>query len=141
MAAQPPPSSSSSSRRTRTGDKSVGSFTIEDEIGKGSFATVYRGTHKVCLLVGAPMSLESISDETFSSLSSFSCAPVLIPISAGYRSSRCYQISQPSEAQQEAQGEPLLRNRDPQRPPPSSHRCPDRLPRVIVTYTFGDGVL
>jgi len=45
MAAQPPPSSSSS--RRRAGDKVVGSFSIEDEIGKGSFATVYRGTHKV----------------------------------------------------------------------------------------------
>ncbi|KAF4630328.1 hypothetical protein G7Y89_g7812 [Cudoniella acicularis] len=46
MAAQPPPSSSSSSRRARTGDKTVGHFTVEDEIGKGSFATVYRGIHK-----------------------------------------------------------------------------------------------
>lgn len=46
MAAQPPPSSTSS--RRRAGDKVVGSFSIEDEIGKGSFATVFRGTHKVC---------------------------------------------------------------------------------------------
>ena len=140
MAAQPLPSSSSS-RRARTGDKSVGSFTIEDEIGKGSFATVYRGTHKVCLLRGAPMSSGPISDGTFPSPFSSSSASVLIPISAGYRSSRCYQISQSSEAQQEAQGEPLLRNRDPQRPAPSPHRCPNRLPRVSVAYTFGDGVL
>ncbi|CAL3963383.1 unnamed protein product [Diplocarpon coronariae] len=44
--AAPPPPSSSSSRRSRTGDKVVGSFSIEDEIGKGSFATVYRGKHK-----------------------------------------------------------------------------------------------
>lgn len=49
MAANPPPSSSSS-RRTRTGDRVVGSFSIDDEIGKGSFATVYRGNHKVCSL-------------------------------------------------------------------------------------------
>ncbi|KAK2629869.1 hypothetical protein QTJ16_000689 [Diplocarpon rosae] len=44
--AAPPPPSSSSARRSRTGDKVVGSFSIEDEIGKGSFATVYRGKHK-----------------------------------------------------------------------------------------------
>ncbi|TVY54702.1 Serine/threonine-protein kinase ATG1 [Lachnellula cervina] len=56
MAAQPPPSSSS--RRTRTGDKSVGSFTIEDEIGKGSFATVYRGTHKA---TGALVAIKSVN--------------------------------------------------------------------------------
>ncbi|RDL41406.1 Pkinase-domain-containing protein [Venustampulla echinocandica] len=58
MAALPPPSSSSSSRRTRTGDKVVGSFTIEDEIGKGSFATVYRGTHKA---TGALVAIKSVN--------------------------------------------------------------------------------
>ncbi|KAI9046632.1 hypothetical protein LZ554_009374 [Drepanopeziza brunnea f. sp. 'monogermtubi'] len=46
MAAQPPPSSSSAARRSRTGDRVIGSFTIDDEIGKGSFATVYRGVHQ-----------------------------------------------------------------------------------------------
>lgn len=29
-------------------DTTVGQFRIEDEIGKGSFATVYRGVEKVC---------------------------------------------------------------------------------------------
>ncbi|KAH7409136.1 hypothetical protein BKA64DRAFT_388271 [Cadophora sp. MPI-SDFR-AT-0126] len=57
MAAQPPPSSSSS-RRSRTGDKVVGSFSIEDEIGKGSFATVYRGTHKAS---GALVAIKSVN--------------------------------------------------------------------------------
>ena len=44
MASQLAPSSSS---RRRTGDRSVGMFTVEEDIGKGSFATVYRGKHKV----------------------------------------------------------------------------------------------
>jgi hypothetical protein len=29
------------------GDTTVGSFRIEDEIGKGSFATVFRGVERV----------------------------------------------------------------------------------------------
>jgi len=29
------------------GDTTVGSFKIEDEIGKGSFATVFRGVERV----------------------------------------------------------------------------------------------
>lgn len=58
MAAKPPPSSSSSRRSTRTGDKAVGSFSIEDEIGKGSFATVYRGTHKA---TGALVAIKSVN--------------------------------------------------------------------------------
>ncbi|RDW68419.1 pkinase-domain-containing protein [Coleophoma crateriformis] len=57
MAAQPPPSSTSS-RRSRTGDKVVGSFSIEDEIGKGSFATVYRGRHKAS---GALVAIKSVN--------------------------------------------------------------------------------
>lgn len=38
----------SSSRRTRAANASmVGSFKMGDEIGKGSFATVYRASHQV----------------------------------------------------------------------------------------------
>jgi hypothetical protein len=40
-------SSASSSRRSKMGGTPVGQFKIEDEIGKGSFATVYRGVHRV----------------------------------------------------------------------------------------------
>jgi serine/threonine-protein kinase ULK/ATG1 len=57
MSAQPLPSSSSS-RRSRTGDKTIGSFNIEDEIGKGSFATVYRGTNKA---TGALVAVKSVN--------------------------------------------------------------------------------
>jgi hypothetical protein len=46
MAANPP--QSSSLRRVKMGDTTVGSFKIEDEIGKGSFATVFRGVERVC---------------------------------------------------------------------------------------------
>ncbi|KAF7956463.1 hypothetical protein EAE96_003804 [Botrytis aclada] len=42
MASTTTSTSSLSSRRQKTG---VGSFTINEQIGKGSFATVYRGTH------------------------------------------------------------------------------------------------
>jgi hypothetical protein len=40
-------SSGSSSRRTRASDNSIGQFIIGSEIGKGSFAQVYIGKHKV----------------------------------------------------------------------------------------------
>ncbi len=46
--------SSSSSRRARTGDDVVGQFIIGSEIGKGSFAQVYAGKHKVCYLPPSP---------------------------------------------------------------------------------------
>lgn len=36
-----------SSRRPKTGDDDVGQFLIGSEIGKGSFAQVYMGKHKV----------------------------------------------------------------------------------------------
>jgi len=40
-------SSSAVSRRARTGDEAIGHFIIGSEIGKGSFAQVYMGRHKV----------------------------------------------------------------------------------------------
>lgn len=49
--------SSSSSRRARPGDDSVGQFTIGAEIGKGSFAQVYMGRHKVS---GAAVAIKSV---------------------------------------------------------------------------------
>ncbi|CAJ2506224.1 Uu.00g003540.m01.CDS01 [Anthostomella pinea] len=51
------PSSSSSSRRARAGDDVVGQFIIGSEIGKGSFAQVYMGKHKVS---GAAVAIKSV---------------------------------------------------------------------------------
>ena len=45
-----PPSGHSTSRRTRDptqGDVDIGPFRRGEDIGKGSFATVYKGVHKV----------------------------------------------------------------------------------------------
>ncbi|KAI1501253.1 hypothetical protein F5X99DRAFT_206817 [Biscogniauxia marginata] len=52
-----PRASSSSSRRTRDGDNVVGQFVIGSEIGKGSFAQVYMGKHKVS---GAAVAIKSV---------------------------------------------------------------------------------
>lgn len=38
---------SGSSRRSKLGGDSIGQFVIDQEIGKGSFAQVYAGKHKV----------------------------------------------------------------------------------------------
>ncbi|KAI0199658.1 Serine/threonine-protein kinase ATG1 [Astrocystis sublimbata] len=46
-----------SSRRARTGDDVVGHFLIGSEIGKGSFAQVYMGKHKVS---GAAVAIKSV---------------------------------------------------------------------------------
>ncbi|KAI1485085.1 hypothetical protein F5X96DRAFT_373337 [Biscogniauxia mediterranea] len=48
---------SSSSRRARSGDDVVGQFIIGSEIGKGSFAQVYMGKHKVS---GAAVAIKSV---------------------------------------------------------------------------------
>ena len=37
-------------RRARPGDDAIGQFYIDQEIGKGSFAQVYSGRHKVRIL-------------------------------------------------------------------------------------------
>ncbi|KAI0481187.1 hypothetical protein GGR56DRAFT_664494 [Xylariaceae sp. FL0804] len=50
-------SASSSSRRTRSGDDVIGQFVIGSEIGKGSFAQVYMGKHKVS---GAAVAIKSV---------------------------------------------------------------------------------
>jgi serine/threonine-protein kinase ULK/ATG1 len=43
----------SSSRRTKpTSDDAIGNFVIDKEIGKGSFAQVYSGRHKVSAIPG-----------------------------------------------------------------------------------------
>lgn len=54
-----PPSSSSRGRRGdgADGHDGIGEFRIDAEIGKGSFATVYRGYHKVRLSPLAPLAL------------------------------------------------------------------------------------
>lgn len=43
--------SSSSSRRIKGPDDSIGLFVVDKEIGKGSFAQVYSGRHKVITLL------------------------------------------------------------------------------------------
>ncbi|KAK5653103.1 hypothetical protein OQA88_9201 [Cercophora sp. LCS_1] len=48
---------SSSSRRTKSGDDVIGQFVIDSEIGKGSFAQVYSGRHKV---TGALVAIKSV---------------------------------------------------------------------------------
>ncbi|KAK7743758.1 Serine/threonine-protein kinase [Diatrype stigma] len=50
-------SSSSTSRRAKAGDDVVGQFIIGSEIGKGSFAQVYSGKHKVS---GAAVAIKSV---------------------------------------------------------------------------------
>lgn len=49
--------SASSSKRTRQGYDAIGSFVIDQEIGKGSFAKVYLGRHKV---TGALVAVKSV---------------------------------------------------------------------------------
>ncbi|KAI1331199.1 Serine/threonine-protein kinase ATG1 [Xylariaceae sp. FL0255] len=49
--------SSSSSRRTKSADDAVGQFLIGSEIGKGSFAQVYMGRHKIS---GAAVAIKSV---------------------------------------------------------------------------------
>ncbi|KAI8628642.1 Serine/threonine-protein kinase ATG1 [Xylariaceae sp. FL1651] len=49
--------SSSSSRRAKTSDDHIGQFLIGSEIGKGSFAQVYMGKHKVS---GAAVAIKSV---------------------------------------------------------------------------------
>jgi len=46
----------SSSRRAKPGDEAIGQFIIDQEIGKGSFAQVYSGRHKVSA-VAAPLDM------------------------------------------------------------------------------------
>lgn len=86
-------------------------------------------------------SIEYISESLSLLLAEPLNASVLILISTVHRSSGCYQIRQPLETQQEAQGEPLLRNRDPQRTTSSSYRCPHRLPGITDTHKSRDGIL
>ncbi|KAK4456013.1 Serine/threonine-protein kinase ATG1 [Podospora aff. communis PSN243] len=47
----------SSSRRAKAGDDAIGQFIIDQEIGKGSFAQVYSGRHKV---TGALVAIKSV---------------------------------------------------------------------------------
>lgn len=46
--------SSSTARRHKHGDDSIGNFYIDQEIGKGSFAQVYSGRHKVSCSLQRP---------------------------------------------------------------------------------------
>ena len=54
---------------------------------------------------------------------------------------RCHQIRRPAQAQQEIEGESLLRDRNSKEPKASTHRFPYRLPRDYCAYTSRHGVL
>lgn len=54
---------------------------------------------------------------------------------------RCHQIRRLAQAQQEVEGEPLLRDRNPKELEASTHRFSYGLPRDYRAYTPGHGVL
>lgn len=91
----------------------VGRYTRLDEIGRGSFATVYQGVHTVCTF-SPPYRIDE---------------QMLISLFALEITHLCrHQVGQPVEAQPEAEGESLLRDSDPQGSLPSSYRRSHRLP-------------
>lgn len=93
---------------------SIGRYTRLDEIGRGSFATVYQGVHTVSHSRVARFQARSDADR---------CAlPLEIPHIRGDK------VCQPVKAQQETQGQPLVRDRHPQGPSPPAYCRAHRLP-------------
>jgi hypothetical protein len=83
----------------------IGHFTIDKEIGKGSFATVYMGFHKVLSVPQPPLIVcLELTQQT------------------GDKGSRCNQVGRSRALEQKAERQPLWRNPDPQNPQTSSHR-------------------
>lgn len=110
--AQPVPSSTRRNRDASHAEVPIGRYIRLDQIGRGSFATVYQGVHAVCFSVSYGF--------MFYSMLICSCIETSIL--------RRYQIGQSIETQQETQGESLVGNRYLKRPPSSAYCRFNRLP-------------
>lgn len=121
--------SSGSSRRAK-GDDAIGQFVIDQEIGKGSFAQVYSGRHKVSLISGCRGGVSEEPTSSITLVGDLAMNPpyiIFLPadtFALGHRGSCRHQIRRPRPFEQKAQGESLLRDQDPQEAPPPPYRRP-----------------
>lgn len=149
MAAPTPgPSASRRPRESTQGDVDIGSFRRLEEIGKGSFATVYKAMHTVSTRSFSSRivshSFDGVMEASQQRVSSaFSDTFTNTDCGLEKRRLRSHQVGQSLLAQQEqeVEGEPFWRDSDPERSTPSSHRLPYRLSGEQLAYTLGDGIL
>ena len=144
---QPLPSSSRRPKDPIRPEMAVGSFRRLEEVGRGSFATVYKGSMSVSeaymyYLVPSSLSMLLRVFETFINDSASCCCQqftmeppmMLTPLFTEETWLRCYQVCRSQQTQQEVKGKPILRDPYPQRSPSSTHRRSHRLPRNHCSY-------
>lgn len=138
-------SSSSRRRNCLTDDGLVGDFVIGGEIGKGSFAQVFLGKHRVSVhalhahrtahrMSRSPRPLRRLILGLFADLCVFLCILDL-------RCRRRRQVRRPRPSQQKVKRESLWGNQDPQAPPTPTHRRSPRLRRKRPAHQPDHGVL